>query len=825
MKRLFTMLIFFGLTNVSYAATPIISNVTGTISTGQTLTITGSNMVQEVKTNWSQFNKAHTNADGFEGTNPVADGYSAIGPAGGTYDSGTKVLGSKSMKFHLDGPISGVSVGNYNAFTIGGATSDMWYRYYVRYHAANNIWFNNYAKQLYVMGNKNDYLDLYGTSDYSMPTSMYYWDGDPNRNGSLPARLQNDRWYLMEVHFKSSGSAVTEVYVDGTRIINDTPNELNKTPLAVLFGIPNANGATSSLSLDCWWDGLVAATSRVYPASKIEISNNATYGAGTVKYQEPIYLSDGTVQLKADLSGLGSGPFYLWVTNNQQQRSAVYNLSTGQSGGSDTQAPTNPASLTASAVSSSQINLSWSASTDNTTVTGYKIYRGGTYLATSTGTSYSNTGLSASTSYTYTVSAIDAAGNESGQSSSTSATTFSAVITDTTSPSTPSGLSATATSSSQVNLSWSASTDNVGVTGYKIYRGGVYLALTTSTSYADTDLSASTLYSYKVSAVDASGNESSQSSSASATTSSSPGQTQGTTLFQETFNDTNFSARGWYDGGTTGITSSNCYSGSCAQFSFAQGVTSPSAPYDGAMRKQFTATDSLYMSYYIKFATGWRGSQQTYHPHIIYVLSDLDSAYSGLAINYLDTYSEFISDIGSPYTIRPSISMQDTLNTNSSSGTLPNNITATTENRSVNYCNGYKTGQDSGTSSDCYSISPYWYSATTWMASNASVSTNAWHHVEIYFKMNSISGNKGQPDGIMQEWIDGTQVINKSNIIYRTNQHPTMKWAQFVIAPFIGDGSPIAQTFYMDELTLTTAPPNSSSVTAPTVSIISVDPN
>ncbi len=184
----------------------------------------------------------------------------------------------------------------------------------------------------------------------------------------------------------------------------------------------------------------------------------------------------------------------------------------------DTTKPTTPSGLSASATSSSQINLSWAASTDNVGVTGYKIYRSGTYIATTTGTSYTNTGLTAATSYSYKVSAIDAAGNESSQCSSVNATTLSAVVTDTTAPSRPSGLSASASSSSQINLSWTASTDNIAVTGYKIYRAGTYIATSTGTSYTNTGLTASTSYSYNVSAIDAAGNESSQSSSASATT-------------------------------------------------------------------------------------------------------------------------------------------------------------------------------------------------------------------------------------------------------------------------------------------------------------------
>ncbi|MGO4696099.1 discoidin domain-containing protein [Paenibacillus sp. 2TAB26] len=92
-------------------------------------------------------------------------------------------------------------------------------------------------------------------------------------------------------------------------------------------------------------------------------------------------------------------------------------------GTTDTQAPTAPTNLTASAASSSQINLNWSASTDNVGVSGYQVFRGGTLVGSPSGTTFTDTGLNASTSYSYTVKAIDAAGNLSASSNTASATT------------------------------------------------------------------------------------------------------------------------------------------------------------------------------------------------------------------------------------------------------------------------------------------------------------------------------------------------------------------------------------------------------------------
>ena len=93
---------------------------------------------------------------------------------------------------------------------------------------------------------------------------------------------------------------------------------------------------------------------------------------------------------------------------------------------SDTQAPTIPTGLTAAPVSSSQIKLAWAASTDNVGVAGYHVYRGGTQIATTSTTTYVDTGLVGSTTYSYRVSAFDAAGNVSAQSGPVQVATLAA---------------------------------------------------------------------------------------------------------------------------------------------------------------------------------------------------------------------------------------------------------------------------------------------------------------------------------------------------------------------------------------------------------------
>ena len=197
--------------------------------------------------------------------------------------------------------------------------------------------------------------------------------------------------------------------------------------------------------------------------------------------------------------------------------------------GPDTQPPTAPANLTATAASGTQINLGWTASTDNVGVTAYLVERcqgSGCSSFAQVGTSpvatYSDNGVTSATSYSYRVRATDAASNMSGYSNTASATTPAP---DTLPPTVPANLTVTAISGSQINLSWTASTDNVGVTGYLIEKcqgagcSNFSRILTVpTTTFSDTGLLPNTSYTYRVKATDAAGNFSDYSNLATTST-------------------------------------------------------------------------------------------------------------------------------------------------------------------------------------------------------------------------------------------------------------------------------------------------------------------
>jgi chitodextrinase len=179
---------------------------------------------------------------------------------------------------------------------------------------------------------------------------------------------------------------------------------------------------------------------------------------------------------------------------------ASFVLKTTATPATDTLAPTVPSGLKATAVSGTQVHLSWNPSTDDVGVTGYYVYLNDQPLATTASTSFSHTGLTAGNTYNYRVSAYDAVPNHSAWTAAVSATT---TLADTQAPTVPTGLKATAVSGSQVSLAWNASTDNVGVTGYYVYLNDQPLATTASTSFSHAGLTAGNTYNYRVSAYDA----------------------------------------------------------------------------------------------------------------------------------------------------------------------------------------------------------------------------------------------------------------------------------------------------------------------------------
>lgn len=280
-------------------------------------------------------------------------------------------------------------------------------------------------------------------------------------------------------------------------------------------------------------------------------------------------------------------------------------------------------------------------------------------------------------------------------------------------------------------------------------------------------------------------------------------------LFKEDFEDVNFASRGWYEvtGGTLSSAEHAPGSTKSLQMRFRAG---DQTPYGGnPQRIQFTATDSIYVSYWVKYSANWQGQLVPYDHHEFYLLTNLDDRYSGLAWTRLTAYIE--QNHG-----KPVLTIQDGKNINTSY--IGQNIVSLTENRSVAGCNGDSDGYGNG---DCYN-SGNWYNGKDWPASTVCFSDTPganykgdWHHVEAFFKMNSIVNGKAAKDGQIMYWYDGRAVISHTNVVLRTGANASMKFNQFIIAPWMGEGSGVDQTFWVDNLSAHTARPTTD--TADTV--------
>ena len=210
------------------------------------------------------------------------------------------------------------------------------------------------------------------------------------------------------------------------------------------------------------------------------------------------------------------------AAENESGRSEAATFTTPKT--QDTEAPSVPAGVTASDVTQTGAKITWTAATDNVGVAGYNVYLGESRVNTSpvTVTEYELSGLTANTEYTVTVSAVDAAGNESARSDAATFTTLEAEEEkDNEAPSVPAGVTASDVTQTGAKITWTASADNVGVAGYNVYVDETKVntdKLVEGLELELTGLTPETEYTVTVSAVDAAGNESGRSAAFTFTT-------------------------------------------------------------------------------------------------------------------------------------------------------------------------------------------------------------------------------------------------------------------------------------------------------------------
>ncbi|MET9000619.1 PQQ-dependent sugar dehydrogenase [Amycolatopsis sp. NPDC004169] len=240
-------------------------------------------------------------------------------------------------------------------------------------------------------------------------------------------------------------------------------------------------------------------------ATAYEIDTSADHVSWT-----KIYATDAGKGGVEDLTSLDGTGRYVRVYGTKRCRtdaSKGYSLQEfGVYGsGGDVQPPSPPGTPTLVGVTPASATIEWTAATDNAGVTGYDVYRDGQLCASTTGALTATCGnLSPNGSYGFYVNARDAAGNVS-QASGT-LTVKTPPSDDHTPPSAPTGVHTTAVNSTSIGLAWTASTDEAGVAGYRIYNGSTQIGTSDTTGTTLGGLTPNTTYHLQVRAFDANGN-------------------------------------------------------------------------------------------------------------------------------------------------------------------------------------------------------------------------------------------------------------------------------------------------------------------------------
>ncbi|HET9098063.1 MAG TPA: Ig-like domain-containing protein [Candidatus Saccharimonadales bacterium] len=316
-----------------------------------------------------------------------------------------------------------------------------------------------------------------GTNVGTVTTSPYSlsWNSLLSQNGSHT---------ITAVAYDTTGNAYTS-----PNIIVNVANISTKTnPLAAKFISPT-NGSTVSGSVP------------------VSLSVSGGTGGNTLQL-----ILNGNV-----LTNLSTSPYdFQWDTSSLTPGSYSLQALAGDSSGDSASAvvgvivssstPLPPSGLVATNLKATSLSLLWKAPLVTTNVNHYLVYRNNVVIGTPSTTSFNDTAVQPNTKYVYTVASESTSGSVSPMSAAYTVNT--PALPDTIPPTIPKSLQVSSSSSTQINLNWTNSTDNVAVAGYKVFRNGVLLTHTSTNSFGDGTVKPSTTYSYYVQAYDAAGNTS-----------------------------------------------------------------------------------------------------------------------------------------------------------------------------------------------------------------------------------------------------------------------------------------------------------------------------
>lgn len=345
MKKLLGIVLFLFASQV-WATTPTISGVTGwTGSAGVELDITGTTMMDEdLSTLVAPFSTSSQTMYKQNGANPVADGWAG---GAGSYSAAQNLMyANKSLLINLSGSSSSGShvVGETYFQTADASTGSWFWRMYIKSFTNLGIWLDDTLKFLNVYtGGARDAcfwnINNNGANGATAPDSLGVECASSFTNGNLPEVWPDDTWNLIEMEQKcSSGSGAngTKLWYKNQLIISITSPGLtcydgSGFPSPGLFA--NGWSSPSNYDQDFYIDGFGLATTRLGPASLIEITSGSnyaatSYAAGTRVYLDPTSLGESASSAIAKIPS-GGGPYYLWVTNQRGERSSGFLLDGG----------------------------------------------------------------------------------------------------------------------------------------------------------------------------------------------------------------------------------------------------------------------------------------------------------------------------------------------------------------------------------------------------------------------------------------------------------------------------------------------------------------
>ena len=397
---------------------------------------------------------------------------------------------------------------------------------------------DSYSGYIYIDNSR--YITINRNFVYNTGDTNYYRLGHPgpgigvaneswtasNPSGDLTITnniVVNTRWGFYYGSFESGGGLKNSVIANNTfyratdaliRIALDAhagTTVTNNIFYQVGNGMTQVAGAGVSYKNNLWYGGtpeaLAAGTGDLYGNPQFINAGGSRAADYKLRPISPaVHTAIETAAPKVDFFGVSRTASFDMGAHEQSVELG--------SGAPAVQMPEAPTAVRATATGSNSVTLSWTASvTEGVT---YKVYRDNAFVAEVTGTSYTDNGRAAGTAYRYEVYAYDVIGNPSAASIAVIVTT--PVAADTVKPTMPANLKTGTATASSIELSWTTSTDNVGVTGYDIYRDGTYITTVRSRDYTATGLSANRSYSFQVVAVDAAGNRSAASNTATGST-------------------------------------------------------------------------------------------------------------------------------------------------------------------------------------------------------------------------------------------------------------------------------------------------------------------